>query len=229
MSLDTIDPELVKGEDKIVIFNLIPEKFAQDERISVERSEIWAVFTAQDHYVEYYTDDGYSAGVLYQSGAFNYSLFSAERTTLIQAPKVYSSSEVTTFLLVINNSFEDQYATVADLKCCMVDESGIAKVRWQEKIKPFELRLINLSEKISAQLDSKSLGRETVFATFYGLCPNVALLPLTVSLNKVTGTLAVEHSLPPNYYASTFVRDVRREGVQNLSKSSIFQHELRVN
>lgn len=212
--------------DQVMIFHLMPMRLLPEQRddgtVDIGREEIWSLFTAQDHHVEYYRGDGFSAGVLYQSGAFNYQKFSREETTVIQAPKVYLSEAVDTLLSVINTSFEADYRRVARLQCCLVEANGAVVTRWTEAIAPFTCRTISMKE-IVTRLAARRYGPETQFFTLLALCENAALLPLILNRDSLHGDLAVEHSLPPLYYGKTVTGPVRAEMIRDLRASGLFE------
>ncbi|NDG26221.1 MAG: hypothetical protein EB120_03475 [Proteobacteria bacterium] len=208
------------SDNQSVVFHLIPKTLYGQEECNMDRASIWSLLTAQDHYVEYYLPNGYAAGVLYQSGSFNYEQFSQERTTLIQAPKVYTSQNLSTYLMLINNGFDEGYQVTAVMDCVLVDSHGKTFAKWEETIAPFQVKLINLSEKKPLQLHS--LENDLSFSTFYGLCRNATLLPLTITKNGESNDLAVEHSLPPNYYAGGFTGPVRKRGIIDLGRTQVF-------
>lgn len=175
--------------------------------------------TCQDHYVEYYNSTGFCSGVLYQSGPFNYKKFSQESSTIIQAPKVYTSNDIETYMSFVNNSITDDYIIVAEVKCAHVDEKGDVVKQWVEKIPPRTVKFVNLnfSNNLSESIETKC---------FYAVSTNAVLLPLTFSVNKESKTLALEHSLPPMYYSPEVRGAVRAQLVSDLNASRIFPGAL---
>lgn len=205
-----------KPEDgeAILYFHLIPERLrvtSADGRASIDMGELMYLLTAQDQHVEYYRDDGYASGVLYISPAMNLRS-NPERTTLIQAPKVHIGRTLTTYLSLMNTSPERDYATVAEMKCCLSDQRGRIVARWTEELGPFRSKLVDLRTKTG------SMG----FFTFHGLCQNASLIPLMMNFDETRCTLAVEHSLPPTYYGSAVKGPVRTSVIAALSRSELF-------
>jgi hypothetical protein len=213
------------GEDQVMVFHLIPirllPRVSPNGDVDVSRFEIWSLFTAQDQYVEYYTTDGFSSGVLYQSGAFNYRKFSLEQTTVIQAPKVFLSSTLNTILSVLHTSFEPNYTQCAILQCALLDESANVVARWTSSIKPFTGQSISLREKIPSNGDG-SLSEYTRAYTLLAICQNAVLMPLMLTVDSVTGAFALEHSLPPTYYGQSVKGAVRAQMIADLARSDIF-------
>jgi hypothetical protein len=213
-------------QDQVMIFHLIPVRLlpaaSAEGEIDLDRSEIWSLFTAQDHYVEYYRPDGFSSGVLYQSGAFNYRKFSREETTVIQAPKIFLSSALDTVLSILHTSFEPGYCKNAVLRCALLDEEARPVARWNSRIEPFTVRSISMKEILKAGGGALAPANGTRSYTLLGLCENAALLPLILNVDATMGTLAVEHSLPPMYYGHSVTGPVRAQMIADLCASDIF-------
>jgi len=204
--------------DSIVFFHMIPLRLLRDSAdgvtTSIDMAELMYLLAAQDHYVEYYDDDGYATGVLYISGAMNIRS-NPEKTTMIQAPKVHVGGELTTLMSLMNTSPEHDYTTVAELACRLTDPSGAVVARWTEHIGPFCSALVDLRAKLPADAHG-------AFYTFFGLSRNASLLPLTMTFDRTHRTLAVEHSLPPTYYGTSVKGAVRSGVVAALASSELF-------
>lgn len=214
-----------RNEESIIIFHLIPVKYRDQELISVTRDELWSLFTAQDHYVEFYNQEGFSSGVLYQCGSFNYEKFSKERSTIIQAPKCYFSRDIKTYVQLLYTSFQDGALKNGSLVCTLVDQSGLVLNQWKETITPFSVNVLDLSTKLPKNfLDNNS--DEPKYACFYSYSSDTTLLPLTISQNKKAGTMAIEHSLPPTYYGDSIFGLVRKEILEHLPNLSIFKGDV---
>ncbi len=214
------------GEDQVMIFHLMPLRLlpvaTAAGEVDLDRSEIWSLFTAQDHYVEYYRADGFSSGVLYQSGAFNYRKFSREETTVIQAPKVFLSSTLDTVLSILHTSFEPGYERDAVLRCALLDEQANAVAQWTSRIKPFTEQTISMKEKLLACGGAAFAHGAPRAYTLLAFCDNAALLPLILNVDTNKGTLAVEHSLPPMYYGQSVTGPVRAQMIAGLRESGVF-------
>ena len=207
-----------KDLDSVIIFHLIPDRYHGLSHADVSREEIISLKSVQDHYVEYFRSDGFSSGVLFQGGAFNYSKLGKNWSTIIQSPKVHSSGSLNTYMQLINAGFDSHYSSEAVVKCCLVDGKGEIIRSWTETVPPFSVRLVNLSDKLNP--DSGS------FCVAYALCANVTLVPLTISYDTVSKCLAVEHSLPPYYYADGFVGKLRFDTLASLAQSRLFSREV---
>jgi hypothetical protein len=173
----------------------------------------------QDHFVEYFRDDGYSAGVLYQNGPFNHPKLSPKSATLIQAPKFYASTDVDSLLSVINASAHAAYDRVARLRLTIVGD-GIEHT-WIEEIHPFVPALISIREQLKRR--GVSIRDAPRFVCLYGLCENATLIPLTLVTNDKTGALGIEHSLPPDYYSEVVKGPARMKVMERLENSSLFE------
>lgn len=227
--LDCTQWQTHPGEDQVMIFHLMPVRLlpaaSPAGEVDLDRSEIWSLFTAQDHYVEYYRPDGFSSGVLYQSGAFNYRKFSREETTVIQAPKVFLSSTLDTILSMLHTSFEPGYHRDAVLRCTLLDEQASPVARWTSRIKPFTGQSISMKEMLLASGGAAFMDGVPRAYTLLALCENAALLPLILNVDTSRGTLAVEHSLPPMYYGQSVTGPVRAKMIADLRNSGIFVGE----
>lgn len=213
--------------DQVMIFHLMPVRLLSTANeageVNIDRAEIWGLFTAQDHYVEYYRPDGFSSGVLYQSGAFNYRKFSREATTVIQAPKVFLDLSLDTVLSVLHTGFDPGYEQDAVLNCALLNAQGHVDAQWSERIKPFTAHSISMKARLREQ--GVSLPDGPCGYTLLVLCENAALLPLILNMDVAKGTLAVEHSLPPMYYGQAVTGPVRAQMIANLRNSGIFSTE----
>lgn len=214
------------GEDQVIIFHLMPTRLLPGVdtagQVNIDRYEIWSLFTAQDHYVEYYRPDGFSSGVLYQSGAFNYRKFSREETTVIQAPKVFLTSTLDTVLSILHTSFESNYQRSAVLRCCLLSASAQPVAKWEVHIKPFTTLSISIKDALREQGVAPPKDGEIHSYTLLCLCDNAALLPLVLNVDATHETLAVEHSLPPMYYGNTVTGSVRAQMIAELRASGMF-------
>lgn len=227
--LDCTQWQTHAAEDQVMIFHLMPLRLlpaaSAEGEVDLDRSEIWSLFTAQDHYVEYYRPDGFSSGVLYQSGAFNYRKFSREETTVIQAPKVFISSTIDTVLSILHTSFESGYNRDAVLRCTLLNEKASPVARWTNRIKPFTAQLISMKDKALASGGAAFTDGIPKAYTLLAFCENAALLPLILNVDRDRGTLAVEHSLPPVYYGQSVTGPVRAKMIADLRDSGIFATE----
>jgi hypothetical protein len=227
--LDCAQWQTHPGQDQVMIFHLMPTRLISTATVTgevdIDRTEIWSLFTAQDHYVEYYRPDGFSSGVLYQSGAFNYRKFSREETTVIQAPKIFLTATLDTVISVLHTSFEPNYYKDAVLFCSLLDEQAKPVAQWTIRIKPFTGQLISMKQEISASGGVLPTGSDMHSYTLLALCENAALLPLILNVDVARGTLAVEHSLPPMYYGHSVTGPVRAQMIAELRSSGIFAKE----
>ena len=214
------------GVDQVIIFHLVPIEYIEDSiikknQVSISRLKVWSLFTAQDHYVEYYKPDGFSSGVLYQSGAFNYKKFSTEETTIIQAPKIMVSSNVDTLLSLLHSSLESGYNRDAILQCSLLSPKGGGVSSWTEVVEPGTCKLISMRSCLSQKISL--IDGDLKYFTLVAICKNAALLPLIFVTNNAHDTLAVEHSLPPLYYGQNTTGKVRANVIRQLDESKFFR------
>ena len=102
LPIDCCQWQLGSSEDNVLIFHMIPvsmlKKNNAHEKTNVEFKHLISYANSTDHYVEYYLENGYSAGVLYQCAPYNYSKFSRGGSTLVQAPKIYLDNNIKGFM-----------------------------------------------------------------------------------------------------------------------------------
>lgn len=205
--------------DSVIVFHLIPTRYAGRPTIDIARGEMMSLLGQQDHFVEYYREDGCAAGVLYATGPFNHPNFSTSSLTLIQAPKYYVSSTVDSILSVVNGSPDCDYDRVAHLQLTLAGDG--VRHTWTEDIPAFVPRSISVREKL--EQCGVAIGASPRFVCLYGLCDNAVLVPLTIVSNLETGAIGVEHSLPPDYYSPTARGPARARIAAQLTKSSLFE------
>lgn len=193
---------IARDRDVEIVFHLVPESLLpgdDDGTVTLPRDQLYFYLTVQDHYVEHHRSDGFCAGVLYQSGAFNYPLFSKEASTLIQAPKCFVSDRIDTLVSLVNSSADPAWSTTADVHCALVAPSGALVTDWVETLPPFGLALVSLRARLRAA--AVEIGTQLRFFCLHAVCSNATLLPITIQRDDHTGAIGLEHSLPPIYYA----------------------------
>lgn len=213
------EPYLSDTVDVMLTFHLVPLRLAakstDGKTVNVDMDEMMFLLTVADQYVEYYRPDGFSSGVLYISNPMNMRA-AKEKTTMIQAPKVHIGPGMTTYMSLMNPSTDADYATVAELKCCLTSPDGRIAARWTEHVGPFRAALVDLRSKLAEAPKAPS------FFTFHGLSRNASLIPLTMNYDEKRETLAVEHSLPPTYYGTDVKGPVRSSVIAALAQSELF-------
>lgn len=215
--------------DRIMIFHLIPTRLkatSQDgQTVAVEPRQIWTLIGAQDHHVEYFRDDGFASGVLYQCGAMNYDKIAKDWSTLIQAPKICISNTLNTYLSVIHTSFTASYTKDARLHCALLSPSGQCLAKWTETIRPFQALLINFKNILLDRSDFRA-GNDVQFFTLYAICPDATVLPIVLNTDENQQTLAAEHSLPPIYYGKNIGGATRQTALRELTELPFFKDIL---
>lgn len=203
------------GPDECLIsFHLIPRKYYGSQFVTIAKEDLYFYLTCQDHYIEYYSN-GFCSGVLYQSAPFNYKKFSAESSTIIQAPKVHFAPNLKSYMSFINNCVEDNYKTVGHLKCSLTNKHGEVVKAWNEIIPPGKVKFVELDDCSEESLKEQSLG-------FYAVSTNAVLLPLTFTFNNRSQAFSIEHSLPPAYYSTNLRGELRGKVVEGFSKSEFY-------
>lgn len=211
-------PHDTGAHDSVLVFHMVPTQFA-GPTADVERDALMFWNGAQDHFVEYFRDDGCAAGVLYQNGPFNHPKLSPKGTTLIQAPKFYVSSSVDSVLSVINASADAGYDRVVKLRLTLVGDG--VRCSWVEDIEPFVPAAISMREQVRAR--GIALTDAPRFVCLYAACENATLIPLTIVRHDATGAIGIEHSLPPEYYSALVKGPARQRVMDQLDKSALFE------
>lgn len=210
-------------DDATLIVHLVPTRFADQPTADIEREELFFLASIQDHYVEYYRDDGCSAGVLYQTGPFNHPKLAPKATTLIQAPKFYVSSQLDSKLSLLNAAVDPSYSRVAKLRCTVVGAG--TRWTWTEEVPPFEPVLISIRDRLARR--GIAVGDTPVFLCLYAVCENATVIPLTIQHDETTGALGIEHSQPPDVYAELVKGPVRAKAMERLVASPLFEGQGR--
>jgi hypothetical protein len=204
--------------DIALTFHLVPVRFGDSPTAEIDREELRFLGSIQDHYVEYFREDGCAAGILYQTGPFNHPMFGSTATTLIQAPKYYVSTTTDSLLSVLNCSADPNYSRTARLQCALVGSGG--QYTWSEEVAPFVPHMISMREILTKH--GVAIGPTPTFACFYGICENATLIPLTFVRDDGTGGIGIEHSLPPDYYSPAMRGSERKRMLEQLRASSLF-------
>ena len=210
-------------EDQILIFHLIPisklEKYKECYEVDSDLS--FKYISLSDHYVEYYLDNGYSSGVLYQCTAFNLEGLSRERSTLIQSPKIHVSNELDTYLSIIYSSIDFLYKKEVEIKYAIFEPNGSKICNSSIKMKPNNLELLSFKNILNKE-NSDLLKKEPFYScTFIAICKGANLIPISINHNLKTNTIALEHSLPPIYYAKSAYGNVRSKMISDIMISRI--------
>jgi hypothetical protein len=227
----TIDLEsLILAEeerDQVIYVSLIPledEKSSSDGlHFRAERSRLRSFISENAHQIEYYRDDGYSTPVLVSYSPFNYKKFHANPpSTLLQAPKVFVSNEIETYLSLTNTSPEFDYVESHQVFLALSNMKGEVVASWIDEVLPFQVRLINLRQKLldaGVPIFSEKVHNFVCSA----ICETGMLYPMLLTRNIRTNTLGFEHTFPPGVYSGAAMGPVRVEMNRRFRRSKLFK------
>ena len=158
-----IDCKKWQGEnkkDRLIIFHMIPLNLKinnnYDNQLNLEKDLVLKLAGTADNYVEYYLENGYSAGLLYQCFPFNYKKFNKYSSTLIQAPKIFINKEIDTLLSLFYSSPSNKLSESKKLNCSILNLNGEVVFSWIENIKPYTTCLISLKNILKIYSSSLS-------------------------------------------------------------------------
>ena len=227
-----LDPLLNKAEkrDQLVLVRLIPKKHldASPDKVhtAIPRKELYALVALGAHQVEYYREDGYSSVVLIATTAFNYKKFhNIVPTTLIQAPKVFLSNDISTYMSLMNYCPDPAYDLSHQLSCTLTNSAGEVVTSWKEQLAPFETKLVDLKEKIRSNSNMHFDESVQVYcASAY--CDTATIFPMFFTYSARTKTIGFEHTFPPRGYADGAFGKIREQVNTRIKKSRLFQAVL---
>jgi hypothetical protein len=206
--------------DVLGILHLVPDRWLGQEACEVAPAELMAHLLATDDFVEYYSYRGdVITGVAYQTGPMNDARLSSTRTTTIQAPKVIVSDRVDTIFLLMNTSTSLDYDNEVVLRFRILAPTGESLVASSISVPAFTFRLLSARTVLE---DAGALGRFRELGgcgTLYGLAANGTVVPLSMTRNDESGAIAVDHTLPPIYYVSTWSGEMRKQGNARLEQA----------
>jgi len=206
--------------DVLGILHLVPDRWLGRETCEVLPAELMAHMLATDDFVEYYSYRGdVVTGVAYQTGPMNDSRLSSTRTTTIQAPKVIVSDRVDTIFLLMNTSTSLDYDNEVELRFQIFAPTGESLVTSAISVPAFTFRLLStrsVLEEAGALERFRELGG---CGTLFGLAANGTVVPLSMTRNDASGAIAVDHTLPPMYYVSTWGGEMRKQGNARLAEA----------
>jgi hypothetical protein len=212
--------------DVLGILHLVPDRFVGQETCGVTVPELMAHTFATDDFIEYYSYKGdVVTGVAYQTGPMNDARLSSTRTTTIQAPKVIVSDRVDTILLLMNTSTSFDYGNEVELDFRILAPSGESIARSSIRVPPFTFRLLSTREVLREAGELDRFYELGGCATLFGLASNGTVVPLSMTRNDQTAAIAVDHTLPPVYYVSSWGGDLRKRGNARLQEA-LFADEL---
>jgi hypothetical protein len=218
-----VDSLADESRDHLVMFSLLPLRLlatsADGVHCSISREELHHLVSCQGHQVEYFREDGYSTGVLLAFPAYNYTKFHRDTpAVLVQAPKVFVSRDVDSYVTFINPSPVADYNQTHTIACSLTATHGGVVKAWEERVPAFRSVAMSMKTVLGGSYDDR-----IQFFCFSGFCDTGLLLPLIFSHNARAATLAVEHTFAPFLYGSNLSGPARREIDKQIKRSHLFE------
>lgn len=201
----------VKG-NMLGVAHMVPERFAGQDLVTIDRDEIKAHVGSSDDFIEFRQEPkGVITGVAYQMGPQNDFRFNKTRTTLLQAPKAIVTPVVDTLFALINASTSLQYSDEAHMEFWLIDPAGKKLARGEITVPAWTCRFISVRELLEEQGLLDDFIQEGGLGMVLGLSRDAGLVPISLTRNLETGAIACDHTLPPFYYFSTWGGERRVE------------------
>lgn len=194
----------------LIMLHVVPTRWATERSVDVSAAEMMAHVGASDDFIEYHQrPKGVVTGVAYQTGPLNDARLSSTRTTVCQAPKVIVTEPVDTLFSLMNLSTRADYADTVRMDFWILGREGERLARSAIEVPPFSFRLVSATEVLERAGVLEEYRARGGVGMFLGLSKNGTLVPISMTLNRETGAIACDHTLPPVFYLSTWGGDAR--------------------
>jgi hypothetical protein len=220
-----VDAELKRLHDApsegplLVTLHVVPVKWTAASSVDVPAAEMMAHVRASDDFIEYHQRPrGVVTGVAYQTGPLNDPRLSSTRTTVCQAPKVIVTEPVDTLFSLMNLSTRADYSDTVRMDFCILGPDGRCFARSTVEVPPFSFRLVSATEVLEQANALEDYRASGGVGMLLGLSENGTLVPISMTLNRDTGAIACDHTLPPIYYVSTWGGDARLRANERLRR-----------
>ncbi len=218
-----VDELIDDARDQLVIFILLPLRLLAESQdgihCSISREELHHLVSCQGHQVEYFRPSGYSTGVLLAFPAYNYTKFHKDiPAAIIQAPKVFVSRDIDTYVTLINPSPVADYNQTHVMSCSVTSEDGTVLKAWKQDVPAFQSVAVSMKSVLGGTFDEAIR-----FFCFSGFCDTGLLLPLIFTHNARAQTLGVEHTFAPFLYGRNLYGPTRRDIDRQIKRSRLFQ------
>lgn len=219
------------GREYLLFLHLIPlrvlAKSTDGVYAPIHKDEFRRLIEVQAHQIEYYRPDGYCAQVLVSLTPFNYTKahYGNKSSMVLQAPKAFVSSQIQTFLSLINASPDSAYDETHEVECALTDESGRVVTSWKEIMGPFQTRLVDLRAKL-LEAGEAFPSPDVKLYTASALCMTGMIFPMLFTHCQKSQTLGLEHTFPPWLYGGAAFGGMRTEINRKLHDSPLFAKQV---
>lgn len=203
----------------LVMLHVVPVKWAHATSVDTASDEMMAHVRSSDDFIEYHQrPKGVVTGVAYQTGPLNDPRLSSTRTTVCQAPKVIVTEPVDTLLWLMNLSTRADYSDSVRMDFWILGPGGERIVRSKVEVPPFSFRLVSATETLDRAGLLETYRERGGVGMFLGLSQNGTVVPISLTRNRRTGAIACDHTLPPNFYLSTWGGNARKRANARLAQ-----------
>jgi hypothetical protein len=200
--VSSISRQYVTGLDHLCVVHRVPSSImsqvsAVEETIEMDEEPDYSFFRSM---IEYSYPQGGNGSVIYETPpGLNAGSTS---NTLTFSCQLVLSEVLSTYLVLINHSVNPEYSRIANYDFGIYSLAGERVVQDRVSVGPFGIRAIDLKEVIPAfEIDRAKDANDGISAfTLYGYSDDAALIYLIVNAAPSLGSVAVEHTHPPQTY-----------------------------
>jgi hypothetical protein len=204
----------------LITLHVVPTKWAGESSVEVPAAAMLAHVGASDDFIEYHQrPKGVVTGVAYQTGPLNDPRLSSTRTTVCQAPKVIVTEPVDTLFSLMNLSTRADYSNTVRMDFWILGRDGERLARSSVEVPPFSFRLVSATEVLERAGALEQYRARGGVGMFLGLSRDGTLVPISMTLNRQTGAIACDHTLPPVFYISTWGGEARLQANARLDRA----------
>lgn len=200
--VSSISRQYFTGVDHMCVVHRVPSSImsqvsAVEEVIQMDEEPDYSFFRSM---IEYSYPQGGNGSVIYETPpGLNASPSS---NTLTFSCQLVSSEVLSTYLVMINHSMNPEYARIANYDFGVYSLEGERVVQDRVAVGPFGIKIVDLKEVIpSPEIQLAKDANDGISAfTLYGYSDDAALINLVVNAAPSLGSVAVEHTHPPQTY-----------------------------
>ena len=200
--VSSISRQYVTGIDHMCVVHRVPSRImsqvsAVEEIIQMDEEPDYSFFRSM---VEYSYPQGGNGSVIYETPpGLNASPTS---NTLTFSCQLVLSEVLNTYLVMINHSVNPEYSRIANYDFGIYSLDGEKIVQDRVTVGPFGIKVVDLRKVIPAsEIQRAKDANDGISAfTLYGFSDDAALIYLVVNAARSLGSVAVEHTHPPQTY-----------------------------
>ena len=217
--VSAIAGQLVSGVDHLAVVHRIPSRLVTqiasvEDEIEMENEPDYSYFRSV---VEYSFPQGGNGSVIYETTPkLNLGLPEGKSSnTLTFTCQTVLSDVLNTYVILIHYSMNPAYSQIANYHFALHAQSGEMVAADQVEITPFSIKGLDMAQVIprDAVADQRDPGDGVSSFTFVGYSDNAALQVIVVNSAPSLGSVAVEHTHPPQTYLfpwdSSYQRDAK--------------------